>query len=197
LYARLGDAYCPESGEKVAKQTPQQIVDSILKFKAGSKLQILSPVIRSKKGEHKEELAKYQSMGFSRIRLNGDILNLEDTLAINKSKFNNIDIIIDRVVMKEGINSRLTDSIEQALKLSDGYLVVLSDDKEHFFSEKNYSFKTGKSYPDLEPRLFSFNSPLGACSVCNGLGISKKFDFDYQKNLTVNILKMLLYENTF
>ncbi len=201
LYARLGDAYCPESGEKVAKQTPQQIVDSILKFKAGSKLQILSPVIRSKKGEHKEELAKYQSMGFSRIRLNGDILNLEDTLAINKSKFNNIDIIIDRVVMKEGINSRLTDSIEQALKLSDGYLVVLSDDKEHFFSEKNYSFKTGKSYPDLEPRLFSFNSPLGACSVCNGLGISKKFDFDsilFDENLSLEEGAIpVLKKNTF
>ncbi len=178
LYARLGDAHCPESGEKVAKQTPQQIVESILKFKSGTKLQLLSPVIRSKKGEHKEELAKYQSMGFSRLRLNGEILNLEDTLSINKSKFNNIDIVVDRLVMKEGIQSRLSDSIEQALKLSDGYLIVLTDEKEHFFSEKNYSFKTGKSYPDLEPRLFSFNSPLGACQECNGLGISKKFDFD-------------------
>lgn len=178
LYARLGEAHCPESGERVSKQTPQQIVEAVLKLKPGSKLQILSPIIRSKKGEHKEELAKYQSMGFSRLRLNGEILNLEDNININKSKFNNIDIVVDRLVLKEGITSRLTDSIEQALKLSDGYLVILADDKEHFFSEKNYSFKTGKSYPDLEPRLFSFNSPLGACPECNGLGISKKFDFD-------------------
>src|SRR5690606_37770576 len=178
LYARLGDAYCPETGEKVAKQSPQQIVDNISKFKDGSKLQILSPVIRSKKGEHKEELAKFLSMGFSRIRLNGELLNLEDTLRITKSHFNTIDIVIDRLVMKEGIKPRLTDSVEQALKLSDGYLVVLTDDKEHFFSEKNYSFKSGKSYPDLEPRLFSFNSPLGACPTCNGPGISKTFDLD-------------------
>lgn len=178
LYARLGEAHCPETGEKVSKQSPQQIVENIFKFKEGTKLQILSPVIRSKKGEHKEELAKYQSMGFSRIRLNGEILNLEDSVSINKGRFNNIDIVIDRLVMKDGIAPRLTDSVEQALKLSDGYLVVLADDKEHFFSEKNYSFKSGKSYPDLEPRLFSFNSPLGACPACNGLGISKRFDIE-------------------
>jgi excinuclease ABC subunit A len=178
LYARLGDAHCPETGEKVSKQSIQQITDNISKFKDGTKLQILSPIIRSKKGEHREELAKFQSMGFSRIRLNGEILNLEDSLSINKSRFNNIDIVVDRLVMKEGAKSRLTDSVEQALKLSDGYLVVLADDKEHFFSEKNYSFKSGKSYPDLEPRLFSFNSPLGACQVCNGLGISKRFNIE-------------------
>ncbi|MFL5784446.1 MAG: excinuclease ABC subunit UvrA, partial [Bacteriovoracaceae bacterium] len=92
--------------------------------------------------------------------------------------FNNIDIVIDRLVMKEGILSRLTDSVEHALKLSDGYLLILADDKEHFYSEKNYSFKSGKSYPDLEPRLFSFNSPMGACPVCNGLGLSRTFDID-------------------
>lgn len=178
LYARLGEAHCPDTGERVSKQSPQQIVETICKFKEGSKLQILSPVIRSKKGEHKEELAKFSSMGFSRIRLNGEIFNLDDSVSINKGRFNDIDIVIDRLVMKEGIRSRLTDSIEQALKLSDGYLVVLVDDKEHFYSEKNYSFKSGKSFPDLEPRLFSFNSPLGACPVCNGLGISKRFDVD-------------------
>lgn len=176
FYARLGIAHCPESGEPVAKQTPQQIVEKVLKFKEGSKLQILSPIIRSKKGEHKEELAKYQAMGYSRIRLNGEIITLDEKVSVPKAKFNNIDLVIDRLVLKDGINTRLTDSIEQALKLSDGYLVVLQDDKEHFFSEKNYSFKSGKSYPDLEPRLFSFNSPLGACPTCNGLGISKNFD---------------------
>jgi excinuclease ABC subunit A len=176
LFARLGEAHCPESGEKVAKQSPQQIVEQVLRFKEGSKLQILSPVIRNKKGEHKEELAKYLSMGFSRIRVNGEIINLDDKVSINKSKFNNIDLIIDRIIIKEGLKSRLTDSVEHALKLSDGFLVVLEDTREHFFSEKNYSFKTGKSYPDLEPRLFSFNSPLGACPECNGLGMSKDFD---------------------
>ncbi len=142
LFARLGEAHCPETGEKVAKQSPQQIVEQICKFKNGSKLQILSPVVRSKKGEHKEELAKFSSMGFSRIRLNGDIVNLEDNVSINKSRFNNIDIVIDRLVMKEGIKPRLTESVEQALKLSEGYLVVLADENEHFYSEKNYSFKS-------------------------------------------------------
>lgn len=178
LYARLGEAHCPETGEKVAKQSPQQIVDQILKFKSGTKLQLLSPVIRNKKGEHKEELAKYVSMGFSRIRLNGEIMNLDDKISLNKGRFNSIDIIIDRLVMKDSVQSRLTESVEHALKLSDGYLVVLADEKEHFYSEKNYSFKSGKSYPDLEPRLFSFNSPLGACQTCNGLGLSKTFDID-------------------
>lgn len=178
FFARLGVAHCPDSGEPVAKQSPQQIVDKVSKFKDGSKLQILSPIIRSKKGEHKEELAKYQAMGYSRIRLNGEIITLDEKVNVPKAKFNNIDLVIDRLVLKNGINTRLTDSIEQALKLSDGYLVVLQDEKEHFFSEKNYSFKSGKSYPDLEPRLFSFNSPLGACPTCNGLGISKTFDTD-------------------
>jgi excinuclease ABC subunit A len=178
LYARLGEAHCPETGEKVAKQSPQQIVDQILKFKNGIKLQLLSPVIRSKKGEHKEELAKYQSMGFSRIRLNKEIMSLDESIAINKSKFNDIDLVVDRLVMKEGVNTRLTESVEHALKLSDGYLIVLADEEEHFYSEKNYSFKSGKSYPDLEPRLFSFNSPLGACPLCNGLGVSKTFDIE-------------------
>src|SRR5690606_11670492 len=103
LYARLGEAHCPESGEKVAKQSPQQIVEHILKFKYGTKLQLLSPVIRNKKGEHREELAKYISMGFSRLRLNGEILNLDDQIVINKSKFNNIDIVIDRLIVKPGI----------------------------------------------------------------------------------------------
>lgn len=201
LYARLGEAHCPETGELVSKQSPQQIVEKISKFKDGTKLQVLSPVIRSKKGEHKEELAKFQSMGFSRIRLNGEILNLDESVSINKARFNNIDIVVDRLVMKEGIKPRMTDSIEQALKLSDGYLVVLADNEEHFYSEKNYSFKSGKSYPDLEPRLFSFNSPLGACPECNGLGISKRFDVDgllVDESLSLEEGAMpLLKKNTF
>lgn len=201
LYARLGDAHCPETGEKVAKQSPQQIVEQICKFKAGTKLQILSPIIRSKKGEHKEELAKFVSMGFTRIRLNGEIINLEDNISINKSRFNNIDIVIDRLVIKEGVKPRLTESVENALKLSDGYLTVLADEVEHFYSEKNYSFKSGKSYPDLEPRLFSFNSPLGACPICNGLGISKRFDIDgllLDENLSLEEGAMpIVKKNTF
>jgi excinuclease ABC subunit A len=201
LFARLGDAHCPETGERVSKQSPQQIVENILKFKDGTKLQVLAPVIRSKKGEHREELAKFLGLGFSRIRLNGELLNLDDTIGINKARFNDIDIVVDRLVMKDRVQARLTDSIEQALKLSDGYLVVLADDKEHFFSEKNYSFRSGRSYPDLEPRLFSFNSPLGACPTCNGLGISKRFDVDallLDENLSLEDGAMpIVKKNTF
>src|SRR5690606_34852828 len=162
--------------ERVSKQSPQQIVRSVLELKSGSKLQILSPVIKNKKGEHKEELAKYQSLGFMRIRLNGEIITLDENVSITKTKFNDIDIVVDRLVLKEGNESRLTDSIEHALQLSNGYLIILADDKELFFSEHNFSFATNKSYPDLEPRLFSFNSPIGACPMCNGLGIFKQFD---------------------
>lgn len=176
LYARLGIAHCPETGERVSKQSPQQIVRSVLELKSGSKLQILSPVIKNKKGEHKEELAKFMSLGFMRIRLNGEIITLDEKVKVHKTKFNDIDVVVDRLVLKAGNESRLTESIEHALKLSNGYLIILVDEEEHFFSEHNFSFASNKSYPDLEPRLFSFNSPIGACPMCNGLGIFKQFD---------------------
>ncbi|MBY0516053.1 MAG: excinuclease ABC subunit UvrA [Bacteriovoracaceae bacterium] len=178
LWARLGTPHCPETGEEVQRQTAQQMIERLLKLKEGTKLQLLAPVIRQKKGEHKEEMAKYMSLGFSRIRLNGEMLNLDDSLSIPKAKFNDIDLVVDRIVLKTGVRSRLADSVEYSLKLSGGYLVVLADEKEIFFSEKNFSFKTNKSYPDLEPRLFSFNSPLGACPLCNGLGVTKNFDLE-------------------
>jgi len=179
LYARLGTAHCPESGERVSKQSPEQITQKVLKLKQGSKLHLLSPIVRAKKGEFKEELAKFQSLGFSKIRLNKELLSLDDGVSVPKNKFNDIDLVIDRIVLKDGVRARVSESIEQALKFSDGYLIVLEDEKEHFFSEKNYSFKSGKSYPDLEPRMFSFNSPLGACQTCNGLGVSKTFDLSH------------------
>ncbi len=176
FYARLGVAHCPETGEEVSRQTPQQIVQKILELKQGSKIQLLSPIFKAKKGEHKDELMKYAAQGFSRIRINGEIQNLDDNISITKNKHNDIDLVIDRFVLKDDIKSRISDSVELALKLSQGFVIALEDNKEHFFSEKNYSFKSNKSYPDLEPRLFSFNSPIGACPTCNGLGITKVFD---------------------
>lgn len=189
LWARLGVPHCPETGDAIQRQTPQQIIEKILVMKERTKLQILSPVIRQKKGEHKEELSKYQVLGFSRIRINGELCQLDDSVKINKSKFNDIDLVVDRIVLKDGARSRLADSVEYALKLSDGYLIVIADEKEIFFSEKNFSFKSNKSYPDLEPRLFSFNSPLGACPDCNGLGVTKRFDLESlinDENLSLN-----------
>lgn len=189
LWARLGIPHCPETGDAVQRQTPQQIIERLLTLKDGTKLQLLSPVIRQKKGEHKEEMAKYQVLGFSRVRVNGEVKNLDDGLVIPKAKFNDVELVVDRIVLKDGVRARVADSVEYALKLSDGYLIVIADDKEIFFSEKNFSFRTNKSYPDLEPRLFSFNSPLGACSTCNGLGMTKNFDMDSivtDENLSIN-----------
>ncbi len=176
LYARVGDAHCPESGELLQAQTAEQMVQELLALKEKTKLHIMAPVMQGKKGEHRELLRKYMSMGFSRIRVNGEIVVLDDDVKLHKTKKNDVDLIIDRIVVKADIRSRLTDSVEQALQLGDGSMVVLADDKELFFSEFYYSQKSGKSYPLLEPRLFSFNSPVGACEKCNGLGESKEFN---------------------
>lgn len=178
LWARLGVPHCPETGDAVQKQTPQQIIERLLRLKEGTKLQLMAPIVRQKKGEHKEDLAKYLALGFSRIRLNGEMLTIDDSLSIPKNKFNSIELVVDRIVLKDGVRSRLADSVEYALKLGEGHLIVLADSEELYFSEKNFSLKTNKSYPDLEPRLFSFNSPLGACPDCNGLGVTKTFDED-------------------
>lgn len=176
LWARVGDAYCPISKEKVESQSPQQMVDSILRNKEKSKIILMAPIIKNRKGEHKDLLEKFLGMGFSRVRVDGEILPLSGDIKINKNLNHNIEIVIDRIVLKDGTRGRMTDSVELALKLGDGHLLCLIDDEEIFFSESNYSAKSGKSYPDLEPRLFSFNSPLGACKSCNGLGQIKQFN---------------------
>jgi excinuclease ABC subunit A len=178
LFARVGAAYCPESAEELKPQSAQQIVLELLKKPEKTKLQILAPTIVNQKGEHKELLAKLLSQGFSKVRLNGEVTPLTDQIKMAKTKKNNLDVVVDRVVVKKTIKARLTDSVEQALKLGKGHLSVLIDNQEVFFSEHFYSKKSGKSYPELEPRLFSFNSPVGACEQCNGLGESKVFELD-------------------
>ena len=115
-------------------------------------------------------------MGFARVRLNGEIESLDDQFSIPKNKKNTVEVVVDRLVVKAGIKGRLTDSIEQALKIGEGNIFVLVNDDEEFYSEHLYSHESGKSYPELEPRLFSFNSPIGACPTCNGLGQTKLFD---------------------
>jgi excinuclease ABC subunit A len=175
LWARLAQPHCPETGDPVGRQTPQQIVERILILPQGSKLQFLSPVIRQKKGEHREEIQKFLSLGYLRARHDGEMIELTETTKLHKAKSNNLELVIDRIVLKPDSRSRVTEAVEQSLKLSDGFFVLLVNDDELFFSEKNFSPKTNRSYPDLEPRLFSFNSPLGACNVCNGLGHTKTF----------------------
>lgn len=176
LYARIGTAHCPESGEVLEAQSAEQIVKRLLKKKEKTKLHIMAPVISNQKGEHKELLNKFLSMGFARVRLNGEIESLDDQFSIPKNKKNTVEVVVDRLVVKSGIKGRLTDSVEQALKIGEGNIFVLVDDQEEFYSEHLYSHTSGKSYPELEPRLFSFNSPIGACPTCNGLGQTKIFD---------------------
>ena len=176
LYARVGDAYCPDSQELLKAQSAQQIVQTLLKKPEKTKLQLLAPVIKQQKGEHRDLIQKFLSLGFSKARLNGKMITLEEGLKLEKNKKNDFEIVIDRIVVKPGIKGRLTDSIEQGLKLGEGSLYVLCNEELEFYSEHLYSHKSGKSYPELEPRLFSFNSPLGACNSCNGLGESKVFE---------------------
>lgn len=176
LFARVGTAYCPVSGEQLESQSAEQIVKKLLAKKDNTKLHIMANIISNQKGEFKELLAKHLSMGFSRVRLNGKLELLDDTFSLPKNKKNSVEIVIDRIVVKEGIKPRLTDSLEQALKIGEGSVYILSDDDLEFYSEHLYSHKSGLSYPELEPRLFSFNSPIGACAKCNGLGETKIFE---------------------
>ena len=178
LFARVGDAYCPESGEKLLAQSAQQIVDKLAGLKEKTKLHLMARIIDNQKGEFKEVLSKYQAMGFARVYYNDEVVQLDDDFKLAKNKKHTVDLVIDRLVVKEGVESRLTDSVEQALKIGNGNLYVLVGEELQFFSEHYYSHKSGKSYPLLEPRLFSFNSPIGACGTCNGLGQTKVFDRD-------------------
>lgn len=176
LYARIGVPYCPIHHEPITSQTIKQMVDKVMELPEGTRLQILAPYSRGKKGTHKEEFSKLQSEGYVRVRVNGEIRLLEEEIVLEKNKKHDIDIVVDRIVRHEDSRSRLSDSIETALKLSNGTVLVQHDDEEVLFSS-NYACKhCGFSVPELEPRLFSFNAPLGACDDCKGLGIKQRVD---------------------
>jgi len=179
LFARVGTLYSPDNGEIVARYTPAQIVRTLTAYPNKTKIQLLAPVIKNNKGDIENFISTYTSLGFSRIRLNGKVTQLDHSLQINNKSNNNIDIVVDRLLIKDGIEKRLTDSVEYALKLSQGYITVLVNDSDVLsFSEHNMAAGLDKIYPSLEPRLFSFNSPVGACPLCNGIGQTKIFDKD-------------------
>ncbi|MBF0297655.1 MAG: ATP-binding cassette domain-containing protein, partial [Oligoflexia bacterium] len=186
----IGTAHCTKCGNVINRQSAQQITNSIMKLPANSRLEILAPIVKKRKGEHKEELSKFMSLGFSRVRVDGEIKNLDSDLNINKNQMHNIEIIIDRILQKEGIKKRLNDSVEQALKIGEGdLLLIVNGTNELFYSEKNSCHHCDISFPELEPRNFSFNSPLGACETCNGLGSTKQIDDSLvivNKNLSIN-----------
>ncbi len=175
LFSRAGTLYCPETGEEIIKYSAAQIVKRLLKEPEKTKIQILAPVVQTKSSSLKSEISKFLTMGFSRARIDGEVVVLEDGLKLTKKK-HDIQIVIDRIVIKDGIRTRLSDSIEYGLKIGEGTIVVLINDEELTFSENNMSPTTKQVYPDLEPQLFSFNSPIGACPECNGLGESNVLD---------------------
>ncbi|MEE4025895.1 excinuclease ABC subunit UvrA [Gordonia sp. PKS22-38] len=184
LYARAGRAHCPECGELIAKQTPQQIVDQVLEMEAGVRFQVLAPVVRTRKGEFVDLFAELQTQGFSRARIDGVVHQLTDPPKLKKQEKHDIEVVVDRLAVKPTAKQRLTDSIETALRLADGIVVLdfvdLEEDDPH--RERRFSERMAcpNGHPiaidDLEPRSFSFNSPYGACPECDGLGIRKEVD---------------------
>ena len=179
LYARVGVPHCTVCGREIKPQTVDQIVDKIMKLPERTKFQLLSPIVRGRKGEYVKELEQIRKSGFVRVRVDGLIYDLSENIQLDKNKKHNIEVIVDRLVMKEGIESRLADSVETATKLSDGLLIVsISDDDERLYSLNYACPDHGISFDELAPRMFSFNNPFGACKKCDGLGVSMEFSPD-------------------
>ena len=180
LYARIGVPYCPKCGKKIEKQTIDQIIDSILALEEGTKIQVLAPVVRGRKGEFVKQLQEFQKEGFVRAKVDGEIVELSDDLQIDRKKKHNIELIVDRLVIKDDIRSRLTESVETALKHANN--IVIIDDathkKEMLFSQNYACPDCGISFEELTPRMFSFNNPFGACPSCTGIGYLMKIDED-------------------
>ena len=179
LFARVGEVHCPICGKKISQMTIQEIVDKMMDFQDRTKLQILSPVVRGQKGTHKKVIENIKKEGFVRIRVDGENYEVTDDIDLNKNKKHNIEVIVDRIIIKDGIETRLADSIETAIKLSDGLVIAqIIDGEEIMYSTKFACPEHGIGIEELSPRMFSFNSPFGACDICNGLGESKEVDPD-------------------
>ena len=178
LFARVGTPYCPHCNKPIEQQTVDQIVDVVETYPAGSKLTILAPTIRGQKGAFAKNLESYKKSGFVRVKIDGSIYSLDEEIKLDKNLKHDISVVIDRIILKDGITSRLSDSIETAVKLAEGLVVVERDDEENLFST-NYACPTcGWTLEEMTPRLFSFNAPYGACPMCSGLGIYEDIDED-------------------
>ncbi|WP_163536481.1 excinuclease ABC subunit UvrA [Gracilibacillus sp. YIM 98692] len=179
LFARIGHPICPNHGVEITSQTVEQMVDRILEYEERTKLQILAPVVSGRKGTHNKVLEDLQKEGYVRLRVNGEMREVTDDIALDKNKKHSIEVVIDRIIVKDGVASRLSDSIETALSLGDGKVIVdIIGDEELLFSENHACPICGFSIDELEPRLFSFNSPYGACDTCDGLGSQLEVDVD-------------------
>ena len=179
LFARVGQPICPNDGYPITSQSVDQMVDSILDLPDRTKIQVLSPLVRGKKGQHKKVLSQVKSSGYVRVIVDGDMHDIGDEIELNKNKKHDISVVVDRIVVKEGIRSRLFDSMETALKLADGQAIVdVIDGEEMVFSEHHSCPICGFTVPDLEPRLFSFNAPFGSCPDCEGIGTKLEVNLD-------------------
>lgn len=190
LYARVGTPHCYKCGKEITSQTVDQMVDQILSLEERTKIQLLAPIIRGRKGEHQKVLEGIRKEGFVRVRIDGEMMELSDDIKLEKTKKHSIEVIVDRIIVKEGIEQRLTDSLETALKLSDGLVIVdVMEKEELLFSQKLSCPDCGVGIEELSPRMFSFNSPFGMCPTCNGLGSHMKIDPELiipNKNLSIN-----------
>ena len=177
LFARIGEPHCPVCKKKISQMTIEQIADKVMELGEGTRIQLMSPVVRGKKGRHEKTLDTIKKEGFVRVRVDGHVYDIGEDIELDKNKKHNIEVVVDRIVVKEGLDSRLYDSIETCVKLSDGLVVVdVVGDEEIMLSTKFACIEHGIGIEDLSPRMFSFNSPFGACEQCNGLGFMKKVD---------------------
>ena len=179
LYARIGTPYCPNCGKKIEKQSIDQIVDNVMKIKEGTRIQILAPVVRGRKGEYTRLFEDLQKDGFARVRVDGEIYDLSDEIKLDKNKKHEIEVVVDRLVIKEDIVGRLTESIETALKQAENLVLIdIVGEKQVLYSCNYACPDCGFSFPELTPRMFSFNNPYGACPKCSGIGYLMKMDED-------------------
>src|SRR5271169_2800477 len=180
VYSAIGTPHCPKCGKSIARQSTEQIVQAVTALKPDDRIMVLAPVVRGRKGEYRKELEKYAKEGYVRARVDGDLVNIDEPVALDRRKNHTIEIVVDRLLLKSGIAQRLEQSVETALKLTGGLVTIaVVGGEEHVYSDKLACPDCGISVPQLEPRSFSFNSPYGACTECNGLG--SKYDFDPAK----------------
>ena len=198
LYSRIGVPYCPTHNEPIVAFSNQKITDIIMKSPENSRIQILSPIVRNEKGTFKDTIDKIKANGFTRVRIDGEMLLIEEVKELEKNKRHNIDIIIDRIVLKPESKSRIFEAVELASDWANGFVLVLINSEEHLYSEHNACPQCGFTVPKLEPRLFSFNSPLGCCPACGGLGISQEVDINLlapDKTKSINEGAIIYYKN--
>lgn len=179
LFARVGHPHCPKCGRPISQQSVDQIIDQILELPERTKFLVLAPVVKDKKGQHKKLLEQIRREGYVRVRVDGDILDVNEDIELDKNKKHVIEIVIDRLIVRDGISQRLADSLETALKLGDGNVAIqIVDGELRVYSEKFACPDCGISLPEIAPRMFSFNNPYGACPACNGLGSKREFDIE-------------------